>query len=104
MTSSVILLQPALGVLQHLYFKRTQKRSAFGLVHRWSGRVLILLGWVNSGLGFQLVGLQFVPRHALVRGFLIMGVLGTIWFALVEFDGYRAYWLKREKISAFGVG
>jgi hypothetical protein len=102
-TSLVILLQPALGILQHLYFRKNQKKSVFGHVHRWSGRVLILLGWINSGLGFQLVGLQFVPRHALVRGFVIMGVLGVIWLLLVGTDGYRAHWLKQEKISAYGV-
>jgi hypothetical protein len=103
-TSLVILLQPALGILQHLHFKKTQKKRVFAHVHRWSGRVLILLGWVNSGLGFQLVGLHFVPTHALVRGFLIMGVLGGLWFLLVGVDSYRAYWLKREKLSAFGLG
>ena len=101
-TSLLVLLQPALGILQHLYFKKTQKKSVFAYVHRWSGRVLILLGWINSGLGFQLTGLQFVRTYSLVRNFVIMGVLGGLWFLLVGVDGYRAHWLKREKLAAFG--
>ena len=103
-TSLLILIQPALGILQHLYYKKTQKTSVLGHVHRWSGRVLILLGWINSGLGFQLVGLPFVATHTLVRQFVLMGVLGGIWFLLVVFDAYRSHWRKGEKLSAYGIG
>ena len=103
-TSLLILIQPALGILQHLYYKKTQKKSVFAYVHRWSGRVLILLGWINSGLGFQLVGLPFVATHTLVRQFVLMGVLGGIWFLLVASDGYRSHWRKGEKLSAYGIG
>jgi hypothetical protein len=103
-TSLVILVQPAMGILQHLYFKRTGKKSVFAYVHRWSGRVLILLGWINSGLGFQLTGLQVVGTTTLVRQFVIMGILGGLWFLLTGVDGLRAYWLKRDKLSAYGLG
>ncbi len=89
-TCTIILVQPAMGVLQHLHFKRTGGRSVYGYVHRWVGRVAIVLGWVNSGLGFQLVGIgTIVHAHSLVRNFIIMGVLGGLWLLLVVWDGLR---------------
>jgi hypothetical protein len=103
-TSTLILFQPALGLWQHRHFKRTGRKSVFSYVHRWLGRVAICLGWINSGLGFQLVGLEFVETHSLVRNFVIMGVLGGLWFFLVGFDGVRSHWLKKQKMSAFAIG
>ena len=65
---------------------------------------MICLGWVNSGLGFQLVGLKFVATHWLVQNFVIMGVLGGLWFVLMGVDGARGNVLKRERIGVYGVG
>jgi hypothetical protein len=56
-TSMIILIQPAMGVLQHLHFRKTGRKSIYGYIHRWNGRVAIILGMINQGLGFQLVGI-----------------------------------------------
>lgn len=64
LTSLVVLLQPVLGILQHFYFKKTQEKSVFAYAHRWSGRVLIVLGLSNSGWDFSwLVGVSCQHMH-----------------------------------------
>ncbi|KAI2085789.1 hypothetical protein LOZ12_006346, partial [Ophidiomyces ophidiicola] len=53
----LVLFQPALGLLQHLHFRKTGGRSTFGIFHRWGGRIFLVLGIVNGGLGFKYSGL-----------------------------------------------
>lgn len=102
-TISLILFQPALGVLQHMHFKRTGKKSILSYIHRWLGRVAIILGWINSGLGFQLVPISLVATHSLVRNFTIMGILAVLWFLLVSWDAYRHHMVKKDKIGAYRI-
>ena len=92
-TSGIIAVQPVMGLLQHRYFKKEGRTGWFGYVHRWTGRILIVLGWVNSGLGFRLVedGLEKVKTSTWVRGFVLMGVLGGLWFVLVVWDAGRKW-------------
>ncbi|KAK5230301.1 hypothetical protein LTR47_007717 [Exophiala xenobiotica] len=103
-TSSIIVIQPAMGMLQHRHFKKTGEKSVFAYVHRWTGRVMIVLGWINSGLGFQLVGIpQVVKAHSLVRNFVLMGVLGGLWLLLMGTDGLRSHFLHRNRLSSYRV-
>jgi hypothetical protein len=88
-TSTIMLFQPALGIVQHRYFKQTGKRSVFGLAHRWIGRGAIILGMINNGLGFQLAKQDIdIPTRSYVRNFTILGVLVTIWVGLVVYDAF----------------
>jgi hypothetical protein len=50
----IVLIQPAMGLVQHLRYSRTGERGVFGLVHRWTGRLVILLGVINGGCGLKL--------------------------------------------------
>jgi hypothetical protein len=102
-TSMIILIQPAMGILQHLHFRKTGGKSIFGHIHRWNGRVAIILGMINQGLGFQLVGIgTVVAPHCLIRNFVITGLFAGIWLLLVTWDEFRGG-LKRNK-SAVGNG
>ena len=103
-TSSIIFLQPALGLWQHLHYKKTGQSSVAGYAHRWIGRIAIILGWINTGLGFKLVSFELVPTHSIVREYVILGVLGGLWFFLVGVDGLRHHWMKKQKIGSFRVG
>jgi hypothetical protein len=51
---TLFLLQPILGVYQHTQFLKTGVRSVWASAHVWYGRVLIVLGVINGGLGLQL--------------------------------------------------
>jgi hypothetical protein len=50
----IVLLQPAMGLMQHLRYSRTGERGVFGLIHQWTGRLVILLGVINGGCGLKL--------------------------------------------------
>ena len=87
----LILFQPALGLLQHLHFKRTGGKGIFAYMHRWLGRFLIILGMVNGGLGFALsgVGQPGTPRGAMIGYSVIAGVLGSFYIGLLLFLAMR---------------
>lgn len=87
----LILFQPALGLLQHLHFKRTGGKGIFAYMHRWLGRFLIILAMVNGGLGFALsgVGQPGTPRGAMIGYSVIAGVLGSVYIGLLLFLAMR---------------
>ena len=99
----LILFQPALGILQHLHFRKHGNKSLFGHVHRWLGRALIVCGWANSCLGFELVGWEFIKTHNRVRNFVIMGILGGLWWGLIGVNAVRRYVMKRDAWGGYGV-
>ncbi|UKZ78482.1 hypothetical protein TrVFT333_006222 [Trichoderma virens FT-333] len=97
---TIIIFQPALGILQHRYFKKTGRKSIFAYMHRWIGRVAIVLGMINSGLGFQLAKKNvIIHTHSYVRSYVILGILVTIWVSLVIYDE-----LKLRKSAAVADG
>jgi hypothetical protein len=67
-------VQPALGFLHHRYYVKHQARGAISYAHIWYGRVWMLLGIVNGGLGLQLSGASnnFVLAYAILSS--IFGV------------------------------
>ena len=88
---TLIVFQPIMGFLQHRHFKRTGGKSIFAYLHRWTGRCAIALGMINSGLGFQLAKHNvIIHTSSYVRNYVILGVLVSIWFSLVVYDGFRA--------------
>ncbi|KAL4757154.1 cytochrome and DOMON domain-containing protein [Aspergillus foveolatus] len=81
----LILLQPAMGLLQHLHFRRTGKKSIFAILHRWLGRLAIILGIITGGLGFNLVGIDsspYTPKSAVIAYSVIAGVMGLVYVAV----------------------
>jgi hypothetical protein len=82
---TLILFQPALGLFQHLRFRRTREKSSYAYIHRWLGRILILLGTINGGLGFMLVGIGEPgnPTSAVVIYAVLAGVVVLIYLAVL---------------------
>lgn len=87
----LILFQPALGLFQHLYFRRTGGSSSLGVVHRWLGRIVLVLAIVNGGLGFKLSGIgnPGVPKGGVVAYGVIAGVIGVLYTAVVIFNAFK---------------
>ena len=84
--SCLVLFQPALGLVQHLRFRKAGKRTIFGHVHQWLGRILILLGIINGGLGLRVsgeIGSENVPRWSVIAYGVIAGVVGLLYVAVV---------------------
>lgn len=81
---SLILFQPAMGLLQHLHFRRTGSKSILSILHRWLGRLAIVLGVITGGLGFRLAGIDrnpSTPRSAVIAYSVIAGVMGLMYAA-----------------------
>ncbi|KAL4961892.1 cytochrome and DOMON domain-containing protein [Aspergillus stella-maris] len=88
----LILFQPAMGLLQHLHFRRTGGKSIFAVLHRWHGRLAIILGVVTGGLGFRLAGIgenPNAPRSAVIAYSVIAGVMGLLYVAVQVLRGVR---------------
>jgi hypothetical protein len=84
----ILVFQPALGMIQHRYYKKTGKKSVFAYAHRWIGRGAIILGIINDAFGLNLYG--EAPKSSFVRNFTVAGVLCLIWFGLALVDMFRA--------------
>ncbi|OQD84849.1 hypothetical protein PENANT_c011G10889 [Penicillium antarcticum] len=68
-----LFLQPFIGLAHHLRFRKNRKPS---FIHIWYGRVLILLGIINGGLGLKLAANS-------TGGAIAYGVVGGIFGMLI---------------------
>lgn len=51
--AGVALIQPVLGVMQHIQWRRFKRTTYWGVSHRWFGRLISILGIINGGIGFH---------------------------------------------------
>ena len=82
----LIAVQPAMGIFQHLHCRKTGERSSLGVAHQWLGRVVILFGVVNGGLGMMQAGpagMEYVPNWAVVAYSVVALVVLLLYLALV---------------------
>lgn len=82
----LVLFQPAMGLYQHMYYRRTGGRSTFGYAHRWLGRSMMILGIINGGLGFMISGSSdsYTPYG------VVAGIIFLIYVAVLIFAWYRS--------------
>ncbi|RFU76425.1 integral membrane [Trichoderma arundinaceum] len=84
---TIILFQPVLGILQHRHFKKTGGKSILAYLHRWIGRGSVLLGMINTGLGFQLAKKNvIIHKSSYVRSYVLLGILVFVWISFVIYD------------------
>ncbi|KAK2596736.1 hypothetical protein QQS21_006191 [Conoideocrella luteorostrata] len=71
---------PVLGWLHHQHFLKHKKRGPISYAHIWYGRLLIVLGMINGGLGLQLAGLDgpFVITYCTILGIFAALYLGSM--------------------------
>jgi hypothetical protein len=64
-------LQPIIGIVHHLLFKKYERSTIYGLVHRILGRAALVIGAINIGLGLQLghAGLDRTVAYSVVTAF-----------------------------------
>jgi hypothetical protein len=60
---AALLVQVGLGVMQHRVYRRTKRETMLGVVHRFLGPAIVILGLVNGGLGLDLAGESFPMRN-----------------------------------------
>jgi Eukaryotic cytochrome b561 len=78
---ALLLLQPFLGLLQHMHYRRHENRSVFSHLHVWLGRALLIMGAVNGGLGLELVGKTVSRKNCEIAYGVIAGVMFVVYVA-----------------------
>jgi Cytochrome domain of cellobiose dehydrogenase len=88
--SCLLLFQPVLGFIQHLRHRKFGERTIFGHIHRWLGRILILLGVINGGLGLYTtgeIGSESVPTWSVIAYSVIAAVVCIIYIVIASSSG-----------------
>jgi hypothetical protein len=76
----LFFIQPFLGIFHHLQYRKTLHRAPVSYAHIWYGRILMLCGIINGGLGLQLAANTTKGKIAYA---VIAGVVGFLYTLLV---------------------
>lgn len=82
----LVLLQPALGWFHHRQFKLYQRRTIVSYLHLVNGRLIIILGMINGGLGLKV---SRAPKKFKIAYGVLAGVVGVAWLAVTVFTEVR---------------
>ncbi|KAL2264079.1 hypothetical protein VTK26DRAFT_2573 [Humicola hyalothermophila] len=78
----LLVLQPFLGIMHHVRFKKLRRRQVWSYLHLGNGRVVITLGIVNGGLGLHVAreATRFVIAYSVVAGVMwLLWMLAAVW-------------------------
>jgi hypothetical protein len=90
--TSLVAFQPLMGLIQHINWRRKATRSIWSYTHRWFGRLVIILGIINGGLGFYISkpGSNSAPWNGIIAYSVISGAVAVFWIAVVIVRDIRA--------------
>ncbi|KAK1087338.1 hypothetical protein LTR33_001113 [Friedmanniomyces endolithicus] len=75
-----LISQLGLGILHHRIFKKEQRPTLLGKIHRYLGPTIILFGIINAPIGFVFAG-----NPHLVIPYIVIVVLGIIVYLSIRF-------------------
>lgn len=78
---AALILQPFLGFIHHWRFKNTGSRTVWATVHKWYGRIFIILGIVTGGSGLALASDS--PAYSRAGMIVYSALSGVFGIALV---------------------
>ena len=93
MIASLLFIQASTGPVHHILYKKTKAPTTWGIVHRWLGRVLMVLGAIEVGLGLQ------ISRHK-EKWIIAYSVLVSLFFGAWLIVSLRLYYSKRNQGSS----
>ncbi|KAK6524662.1 hypothetical protein TWF281_011564 [Arthrobotrys megalospora] len=73
-----LFFQPIVGLIHHWLFKAKGKRTILAYIHTYWGRVLLILGIVNGGLGLALAD---NTTGGTIAYSVVAGVMGLAWLS-----------------------
>lgn len=82
----ILLAQPVFGILHHRLFKKYGHRTLWSYAHLSVGRIAILLGLINGGLGLRLAD---ASRSAKIAYGVCAALVGVVYIAAVVFGERR---------------
>ena len=77
---AMLVVQPLAGWLHHRQFVRSGQRNAVSHGHIWNGRIAIILGMINGGLGLNLASVQ--TRYVIAYS-VVAGVVGLVYITAI---------------------
>lgn len=83
----IMTLQPIIGTVHHLLFKKRQTSTWYGVIHRFFGRIAVIAGAINVGLGLMLGP---PPVRRIVAYSVLTAVFGTLYVVVTVFFGPEA--------------
>lgn len=83
---ALLLIQPALGWFHHRQFKIHQRRTTVSYLHLLNGRLLIILGIVNGGLGLKVARASDMIKLAYT---IVAAILGGAWLVMTVLSEVR---------------
>ncbi|KXT14817.1 hypothetical protein AC579_4079 [Pseudocercospora musae] len=96
----LMLTQPLWGIIHHRMYKKTQGRTISSWFHLSVGRIVILLGIINGGLGLQLGGKS---KGAKIGYGVGAGIMGLLYILAILYGENKRRSSRRNK-SASGEG
>ena len=78
---SVLFFQAPAGISHHLLFKKKKKRTAVSYYHIYAGRILVILGMINGGLGLELGMVKNSGYKAAYR--VVAGMMGVTYLTAI---------------------
>ncbi|KAJ5187838.1 hypothetical protein N7449_010832 [Penicillium cf. viridicatum] len=87
----LVIVQPILGIRHHVLFRRAQRKTWLAYAHRWQGRIMLSLGVVNGGIGYNLsrTGPSGGPRGALIGYGVVAGIVYVSYFGMLAFKAFK---------------
>ncbi|KAI0842533.1 putative iron reductase domain protein [Hypoxylon sp. FL0890] len=109
-----LFAQFTLGFLHHRKFKQTKETTKLAPIHKWMGRLLLILGVINGFLGFQLAqsndynyvlaGLTISISLTLISVLLLKRCIQKRWAKKKDQTGYDLEpWRRPDFQAAYGV-
>jgi hypothetical protein len=98
--STLVVFQPVMGLVQHLHYRKHKSKTLFAYAHRWLGRLCIILGIINGGLGFMYaggLGDPAVPTGAVIAYCLLSGFGLAAYISVLIVPKRRANQVGEEK-------
>jgi hypothetical protein len=84
--TALLLLQPIAGLIHHRSYSKYGKRTALGIAHRWNGRILLVLGVINGGLGLWLAD---EDKNFIIPYSVVAAVVYLSWLAIAIWKGRK---------------
>jgi hypothetical protein len=79
-------------LIHHAFFRKGLKTTSYGVGHRWTGRIAVVAGIVNGGLGIQLHDhtMQTNSKIEKLVYSIVAGVFGLLWVLTLIWSEMRS--------------
>ncbi|SMR62701.1 unnamed protein product [Zymoseptoria tritici ST99CH_3D1] len=93
---AVLFFMPIVGALQHRLYKKVHKRTVWSYGHIFTGRVAVVLGMINGGLGLKLADAP--SRYKIVYG-VFAGLMGLFYIGAMIFGERKSAKERKQAVA-----